>query len=200
MTTRRDEENSAMQKHTTELALVPMSPPDRPARFASWPDDVKERCKALWSSIGNRDAGRTAWLYAAEVAAELGEGVAVPAASTIRAWARQESWAAWADRDLAASHGKTLKELRAGWLAALVLAQSTLIDAMCGRLDDLPYGGAGRLKSAEVTLKTIAQSGLLAIAPEPETERTDWDSLTMEEKEAVMRDRLQARKRERAGG
>ena len=179
-------------RHNPDLSLVRVPQNDRPARFEAWPDDVKERCKELWSSIGNRNASRVEWLYGREVA----EGVAIPAAATIRTWAREECWGAWADADLAESHGRTLRELRTGWLAALRLSQETLIDAMCGRLDDLPHAGAGRIKSAEVTLRVIAQSGLLAVAPEPETQEQPqvWESMTTEEKEAFMRGKYRARK------
>ncbi len=76
------------------------------------------------------------------------------------------------------------------------LGQETLIDGMIGRLDDLPYGGAARIKSAEVALRLIAQSGLLAIVPEPEPKGPgrDWDSVPLEEKEAFLRGELQGRK------
>lgn len=183
MTMRRD----------ADLALVPAPTSAAPlARFQPWPEDVKERCKELWGSIGNRNAGRVEWLYAREVP----EGVSIPAAATIRTWAREECWGAWADASLAESHGRTLRDLQTGWLAALCLSQETLIDAMCGRLDDLPHAGAGRIKSAEVTLRLIAQSGLLAIAPEPEAQEQprDWEAMTTAEKEAFMRDQLQHRK------
>ena len=33
-----------------DVALVLMPQTDRPARFEAWPDDVRERCKELWSS------------------------------------------------------------------------------------------------------------------------------------------------------
>jgi hypothetical protein len=144
----------------------------------------------LWSSIGNRNAGRVEWLYAREVP----EDVTIPAAVTIRQWARDECWGAWADADLADSHGKTLRELRTGWLAALRLSQETLLDAMSGRLDHLPHAGAGRLKAAEVTLRTIAQSGLLAVAPEPDLTTEALEALPpMEQqrqlREAIVRDK-----------
>ena len=179
-------------RHTVELALVRSLQDDRPARFEAWPEDLKLRCKELWGSVGNRNASRVEWLLAREVP----EDVAIPAAATIRTWAREECWAAWADADLAESHGKTLRELRTGWLAALQLSQETLIDAMIGRLDDLPYGGAGRIKSAEVTLRLIAQSGLLALVPEPETKGTgrNWEEMTLEEQESFLRGEIQGRK------
>src|SRR3712207_4508205 len=103
-----------------------VTPPNGLERFQPWPDDVKQRCKELWSSIGNRNAGRVEYLYSREVP----ENVAIPAAVTIRQWAREECWGASADADLAESHGRTLRELRTGWLAALRLSQETLLDAM----------------------------------------------------------------------
>lgn len=67
---------------------------------------------------------------------------------------------------------------------------------MAGEFDDLPMGGAGRLKAAEITLRTIERAGLLAILPQPEAQEVsiDWSSLTLEEQEAFMRGELQARK------
>jgi hypothetical protein len=175
-----------------DVALVAVPANERPAPFASWPADTKQRCRTLWSSIGNRNASRTEWLYAREVP----DGVAIPAAATIRTWAREESWSAWADADLDASHGKTLRELQTGWLSALKLSQETLIDAMCGRLDDLPYAGAARVRAAEVVAKLIAQSGLLAVAPEPEAQksRIDWSTMSLEEQEAYLSQDIRRRK------
>ena len=49
---------------------------------------------------------------------------------------------------------------------------------MIGRLDDLPHAGAGRIKAAEVTLRVIAQSGLLAVAPEPDLTDQALENLT----------------------
>ena len=172
------------------LALVPL-PQNKPARFEAWPEEAKDRCKALWGTIANRNASRVEWLYSREVPA----GTAIPAAATIRRWAHDECWGAWFDRDLAESHGKTLRELRTGWLAALQLSQETLIDAMVGRLDDLPHAGAGRIKSAEVVARLVAQSGLLAVVPEPEPagEPRAWESMTLEEQEAFMSDKVRRR-------
>ena len=174
-------------------ALQVVAPSSKPARFEAWPDDVKERCRELWSSIGNRNAGRVEWFYGREVP----EGIAIPAAITIRQWAREEHWGAWADADLAESHGRTLRELRTGWLAALRLSQETLIDSMTGRLDALPHGGAGRIKSAEVTLRIIAQSGLLAVAPEPDLTNEALEAMTPEEQQRHLRDEIQRDKSDR---
>ena len=57
--------------------------------------------------------------------------------------------------------------MQAGWLAALQLAQATLIDAMTGALDETPHGGGVRIKAAEIVLRTIERAGLLATLPDP---------------------------------
>ncbi len=67
---------------------------------------------------------------------------------------------------------------------------------MAGEFDDLPFGGAGRLKSAEIVLRTIERGGLLAILLQPEKKEAtvDWEALPLEERESLMRLQLQARK------
>jgi hypothetical protein len=166
---------------TSTSPLVPL-PTREPARFEPWPPDVQERAFALWSSIGARNAARTALL----LVRELGEDTPVPAASTIRRWAHDLAWGARADADLERSHGRTLYALQVGWLAALQLAQQTLLDGMAGALDDAPGGGLARIKSAEITLRVIERAGLLAILPTPpEPDRPDDDEgKTREQKEA----------------
>jgi hypothetical protein len=81
-------------------------------------------------------------------------------------------------------------------LAGLRLAQKTLLDEMMGEFDDLTVSEAGRLNAAEITLRVSERAGLLAVLPQaPAQERTiDWDALTLEEKEAFMRDQLRTRK------
>jgi hypothetical protein len=162
-----------------ELVVLPAVEP--PARFESWDDAVQSRAFEIWSTIGNRDAGRTHVL----LRQECGEDTPLPAASTIRAWARKEAWSARADADLHHSHAKALYELQCGWLAGLRLAQKVLLDGMAGALDDAPGGGLARVKSAEVTLRVIERAGLLAILPQPpEPERADTSGMTRAEAEA----------------
>jgi hypothetical protein len=176
--------------HDIERALVPV-PQHAPERFEPWPDETRERCYELWSTLGGRDSARTERL----LTTELG-GVPVPTASSIRRWVLDEAWAARADADLKRSHGRTLYELQVGWLAGLRLAQKTLLDGMAGEFDDLPMSGAARIKSAEITLRVLERCGMLALLPQaPAQEKTiNWDSLSLEEREAFMRQTLQARK------
>lgn len=173
--------------HVELVAVEPVRTSQALRRFEPWPDDIKERCRELWATIANRDATRTEYL----LSQELPESTAIPSSVTIREWARENAWAAWADADLDASAGRTLRQLRAGWLRALELAQATLIDSMIGRLDDLPYAGSGRVKAAEVTLRTIGQSGLLAILPPPQLPETDdEEAVSPQEQARKMRERL----------
>ena len=170
----------------TVLRSLPSTPP--PA-FDAWPDDVKTRAYELWASIAARSAPRVEHL----LSQEFGEAVAVPAGSTIRAWAAQEAWAARADADLAQSHGRTLRELQTGFLAAVTLAQDTLLDAMCGRLDGAPYGGSGRIKAAEIVLRLAERAdlrllgdGTPALAPE------DLTKLTVDQRSRLLREQIVA--------
>jgi hypothetical protein len=177
--------------HREGVALVPMPDPERPARFESWPDDVRQRCYELWATLGGRDSARTLRLLTAE--AESGP---VPTASSIRRWAVDEAWAARADADLARTQGRTLYDLQVGWLSGLHLAQRTLLDGMVGAFDDLPFGGAGRVKAAEITLRVIERAGLLAILPQAPAQEVsvDFDALSLDEQEAYLRQKLQQEK------
>ena len=166
----------------SSLAVMPPRPSDRPARFESWPADVKERCRELWATLGNRNASRVEWLYGREVP----EDVAVPAAPTIRRWAHDEDWDAWAKGELERTRGKTLRQLQTTWLRALQLSQEVQIDAMLGRFADNPGDGAIRVKAAESVQRIVAQAGLLAPFPDQrlDPEPVDRDSLPREEREA----------------
>jgi hypothetical protein len=174
--------------------LVPLTVGSAPARFEAWDEAIRGRAYELWSTIGNRDAGRTYLL----LKAEWGEEAALPAAATIRGWAREEAWAARADADLEHSHGRTVYELQVGWLAALQLAQQTLLDGMSGAFDNLPFGGAGRLKAAETTLRVIERAGLLAVLPQRPEPEIDA-SASREEREAHARATLIQRRHQFRG-
>lgn len=50
---------------------------------------------------------------------------------------------------------------------ALQLTQATLVAGMFGLLDDSPYGGAARIKSAGATLRVLERAGRLANLPDP---------------------------------
>jgi len=162
------------------------TPKPRPLQFQAWPDDMRRRAYELWSSIAVSSAPRTEHL----LAQEAGAGVAVPAASTIRAWAAADGWAAQRDADRALTHGRTLRELQAGFLPAVVLAQHTMLDAMTGLLDDAKYGGAGRIKAAEAILRLAERAGVcfavteMELAP-PATH--DDKNLTIDQRARKMR-------------
>ena len=151
-----------------EPALAPIATTqhDRPARFEAWGRDIKARCYELWSTLGNRNAGRVEWLLGRETP----EGVSIPAGVTIRAWAREEDWEGKANGDLTRTRGRTLRQLQITWLRALELSQEVQIDAMLGRFDDNPQAGAVRVKAAESVQRVVAQAGLLALVPPDDDE------------------------------
>jgi hypothetical protein len=169
-------------------AITPASPADRPARFEAWPADIKSRAFELWSSVAMGSAPRTEYL----LAQECGEGVAVPAASTIRMWAAEDGWAARRDDTLAQTHGRTLRQLQANALMQIALAQSTLADAMAGLLDDAPYGGAGRIRAAEATLRLAERSGVVLMRAEldPVPDAQTTQKLTLAQRARLMRERI----------
>jgi hypothetical protein len=138
--------------------------PDAPALFESWDDAIHERAFALWSTV----AGRNAALTASLLMREAEDGTPTPAASTVRRWAADpdEDWHARADADLMHTNGRSVGQLRAGWLGALTLAQQTLLAGLVGDLDDLPHAGAARLKSAELVLKTLERAGAMIVPQE----------------------------------
>ena len=110
--------------------------------------------------------------------------MAVPAASTIRAWAAADGWAAQRDADRAQTHGRTLRELQAGFLSAVVLAENTLLDAMVGLLDGAPYGGSGRIKAAEAVLRLAERAGVRFLASALELEPPEVvDEATLSEEQ-----------------
>lgn len=168
----------------------------KPARFTSWPPEIYDRAKALWSTYAGRNAAATERLLQAEVE----EGSPVPAAVTIRRWATDDRWHMAADHDLETTRGQTVRQLQVGWLTALELAQGTVIAGMHGLLDDLPYGGAARLKSAELTFRTLERAGMLAKLPDPLPVSDDeLAKLSEKEKSRRNRDAIAESKREKDG-
>lgn len=154
------------------------------------PADVVERCFELWCYCG-RNAARTVRLYEREVE----PGSPIPATSTVREWAREQAWSVRQDADLLETHGHTLYQLQVGWLSGLKMAQETMLDAMAGELDDKPFGGAGRIKAAEATLRTIERAGLLAILPvAPKGSEVRWEDLSVEDQQALARQWMMERK------
>src|SRR5215212_144310 len=135
-----------------------------PARFQAHSPELVERSFHLWSPV----AGRNARLVASLLTREAEEGEVTPAGSSIRRWAVEQHWHARADADLVQTSGRTLAELRAGWLGALSLAQQTLMAGLVGELDDLPHAGAARLKSAELVLKTLQHANATIVPSQGE--------------------------------
>lgn len=169
-----------------------------PARFAPWPDAIRQRCQELWSTVGGRNCAAVHQLLQAEL-----PGAPVPAAATIRTWASEEDWGAAADVELEATRGRTVRSLQSGWLTALEMAQATLLAGMSGLLDSSPYGGAARIKSAELVLRTLERAGMLAQLPDPLPPSEDaMKGLSEKEKSRRNRDAIaedKRRKEERRG-
>jgi hypothetical protein len=164
----------------------------KPALFTSWPPEIYERAKAFWSTYDGRNASATERMLQAEVDA----GAPVPAAVTIRRWATTDHWHLEADHELETTRGQTVRQLQVGWLTALELAQGTLIAGSLGLLDDLPYGGSARLKSAELTLRTLERAGPLVSLPDPLPPDPDAQSkLSEKEKSRQNRERIAEGKR-----
>jgi hypothetical protein len=174
------------------LVYEPSSPgPDRPAhpeRFAPFPADIKVRAFELWSTVAVGSTPRTEYLLAQEV----GEGVAIPAASTIRRWAAEEGWAEQRDRNLEKTQGRTLRQLQAVSLSAIALAQQTMLDAMVGLLDTAPYGGSGRIKAAEAVLRLAERSGIELVVVPSEIPAEDDATLSVAERARRMREKIAA--------
>jgi hypothetical protein len=171
-----------------QLVVFPTSPQTAPARFEAWPDDVKTRAYELWCSAAAGSAPRTEHLLAQEAEGET----AVPAASTIRRWAAEGGWADRRDQNLEKTQGRTLRQLQATSLAAVALAQQTMLDAMVGLLDTAPYGGSGRIKAAEAVLRLAERSGLELVVVPAEMPAEDDATLSLAERARRMRDKIQA--------
>jgi hypothetical protein len=162
--------------------------PAHPERFAAWPEDTRERAFELWSTAAVGSAPRTEYLLAQEV----GEGVAIPAASTIRRWASEDGWAEHRDRNLEKTQGRTLRQLQATSLAAVALAQQTMLDAMIGLLDLTPYAGAPRVRAAEAVLRLAERSGIELVVVPAEIPAEDDETLSLAERARRMREKIQA--------
>ena len=179
----------------TPLREAPSRPP---ARFAAWPDDIYAAAR---TSSGPPSAAATP--PSRTPAGRGGGGAAVPAACTIRRWAADDAWDVAADADLEQTRGRTLRQLQAGWLAALHLAQATLIDAMCGGLDRrAPWRGVCASRAAEIVLRTIERAGLLATLPDPAPPSAEERAtLSVDDRLRRLGDRIQEHneRNERAG-
>jgi hypothetical protein len=173
-------------------ALTPAPVVERPARFEAWPDDIKTRAFEFWSTVAVCSAPRTESL----LAQESGEGVAVPAASTIRRWATEDGWAAQRDQTLDQTQRRTFRQLQATSLMAIALAQQTLLDAMTGLLDDAPYGGSGRIKAAEAMLRLAERSGIQLVVTEAALPPPSEEGLSTVQRSQRMRERFAAQNAE----
>jgi hypothetical protein len=78
--------------------------------------------------------------------------------------------------------------------AAIQAGLEILLLAGAGAFDDNPAAGMVRLKAVDIALRAV-ERGVFPLIPSPPQEaRRDWSTLTLEEREAFMRDELQSRK------
>jgi hypothetical protein len=177
------ERSMPMPHEHQSSGLVALRASQPPARFESWPEDVKERARDLWGTVGAQNAARVEWLLSREV----GPDGAVPSASTIRRWAVADDWETWATGELRRTHAKTVSQLRTTWLRLLQLSQETQMDILVGRYDEEPAAGMLRSKTAETVQRTLLQGGLLAQLPAPPKPEGEDDDRVLTEAEKQQR-------------
>lgn len=161
-------------------------------------EDIKERCRLIWSTVAGRNAERTVRWLERHVDQDARD-VTIPSARTVRHWARTEDWERrWLD-DFAQMHGAMAFKLQMDWYAAQVGAVQDVLDVQAGLYDDDPMVGALHLKAAELPGRMAERNVVPFMPAAPAQESTDWDSLSLEEREAVMRETLQKRKKVQGG-
>jgi hypothetical protein len=178
---------------TTSLEVI-RAAPERPARFEAYPPEVMRRAYEVWSTIAGRSGARVVRV----LAREYGEEVALPTPSTVNRWASEEAWASRATADLHQSQGKSLYELQVAWLAAVQGAVDVILDAETGAYDGDPAAGAIRLKAAELAMRPV-ERGVISLVPSapPPSELEDVSALSVEEREARIRNRVKETKARR---
>ena len=76
------------------------------------------------------------------------------------------------------------------------LAQQTLLDAMCGLLDEAPYGGASRIKSAEIVLRLAERAEVPFLGDDlPAVDPEETKSLSLAERSRRLMARREAENR-----
>jgi hypothetical protein len=127
-----------------------------------WPEDVRQRCFVLWCGCGNRNASRTAWLYREEHPDALG-----PAASTIRRWAHDEGWSAWAGEHPPPMPGQNWDRWTTMWRRHVVRQVESALTAqralLLGTFDGDPAASAEALTTAGSMERLLAQPGVRAL-------------------------------------
>jgi hypothetical protein len=128
-----------------------------------WSDEVRQRCFVLWSGRGNHNACRTRWLLRQDAP----DDAPIPGASTIRRWAAEEGWAAWAGE----SQPPLPRQNRARWMRmacrrALRQVESALTAQralLLGTFDADPAASAEALTTAASMEQLLAQPGVRAL-------------------------------------
>lgn len=158
-------------------------------------EDVKERCRLIWSTVAGRNAERTLRWYIKNTE----EGTPAPTARTIRHWAQTEDWERRWLQDFQQFEGALAFKLAMDWYAAQLAGVQGVLDVQAGLFDDNPMAGALRLKAAELPARMAERKVVPLIPAAPAQESTDWDNLSLDEREAIMRDTLQKRKKAQGG-
>jgi hypothetical protein len=185
-----------MTVHHAELVVIPpapvpaTAPPRQVVPVASYSDDVIERCFCFWSTIAGRNAEATQRHYQADVE----DDEPIPSARTIRHWAVQFRWAARADAEYQDQHSQRLYDLQLTVFNTVEAAAQNLLLVASGAFDDNPHAGLLRLKSSELALRSV-ERGVFPVQPKPPLATSDdWASKSLEEREAIMREAIQAQK------
>ena len=86
------------------------------------------------------------------------------------------------------TQGQSLRALRAGWVAAILLAQQALLDGLTSSSDGLSHTAVlARVKCAELALKTVAQTSLVVVPPEALATMEDEEHLTVDQRSRQLR-------------
>ncbi len=146
----------------------------------SYPDDVVERCYALWATKAGMNASATVRYYQGEVE----DGVPVPTPQAVRKWAREQGWRQRRIDDYTQNHGERLYDLQSKYLAVMDGHADVMLEAQAGAYDDNPAAGIVRLKPGELVTKVI-ERGILPLMPAVTAAEVDTDDMSRDEREAI---------------
>jgi hypothetical protein len=161
-----------------------------------WPDEVRQRAYTLWCGRGNRNASRTAWLFRKEHPDAVG-----PALSTIRRWAHDEGWSAWAGEHPPPMPGQHRDQWTTMWRRHMLRHVDAVLrlqrDLLQGAFDGDQAATAEALTEADASMtRLLAQPAVRALlraafseeeAPPvffAERERQAWERLVQRTTEA----------------
>jgi hypothetical protein len=158
---------------------------------------VRQRCFALWTGRGNRNASRVAWLFRQELA----DDTPGPAPSTVRRWATQEDWQSWAGEEAPALPGRDLHQWTTMWRRHVVRQVEAALTAqrvlLLGTFDGDPAAAEEAFTEAACSMTDLLAQpsvrGLLRVAFSEEEappvffakrERLAWERLVQRKTES----------------